>query len=74
VQIIAISPTEVAGHVALNCKVVDMGKIARGGNMSFAAGLAIGLLIGVFTGVVVLSLMIISRQSEEREERMAGKS
>jgi hypothetical protein len=55
-------------------EVDDMGKIARGGSMSFAAGLAIGLLIGAFTGVVVVSLMIISRQSEEREERMAGKS
>ena len=50
-----------------------MRKTERGGSMTFVAGLAIGLFIGAFTGVVVLSLMIISRQSEEREQRMVGK-
>ncbi len=38
--------------------------------MSFAAGLAIGLFVGAFTGILILSLMVISRQSAEREERM----
>ena len=43
---------------------------ARGGNMTFAAGLAIGLFAGTVIGFVILSLMVISRMSGEREERM----
>jgi hypothetical protein len=43
---------------------------ARGGNMTFAAGLAIGLFVGTFTGIVIISLMVMSRVSGEREERM----
>jgi hypothetical protein len=43
---------------------------AQGDSMAFTAGLVVGLIVGTFTGIVILSLMVISRQSQEREERM----
>jgi hypothetical protein len=38
----------------------------RGTGMAFTTGLLIGLFIGVFIGVVILSLLVISRQSDDR--------
>lgn len=38
--------------------------------MAFTTGLIIGLFAGAFVGVVILSLMVISRRSGEREEHM----
>jgi hypothetical protein len=38
--------------------------------MTFATGLLIGLFVGAITGIMILSLMVISRQGSEREQRM----
>ncbi len=37
--------------------------------MTFAAGILIGLFFGAVLGFVFLSLMIVSRQSEVREDQ-----
>jgi hypothetical protein len=38
--------------------------------MSFATGLIIGLVAGGLLGVMLLALMVMSRRSDERIERM----
>ena len=39
--------------------------------MTFAIGLIIGLLFGGLAGIMIISMMVVSSRSSEREERLS---